>query len=355
MTLPEMCKDGWNSANTPCDMGRIRCEKQENRHFQGVTNMKSVLLSGLSVLALSGAAAAAEIGDTDTPIRLAVNEWTGQHLTTRIAGQILQQAGYDVEYVTAGYYNMYGAIGEGAIHAALEVWESNVADPYYAELEAGRVAEVGDLGLVAREGFAYPAHVADICPGLPDWRALQDCAMQFATAETIPAGRLVDYPADWGTPGADRVAALQLPFRAVPAGSEGALIAELRAATERQTPLLMVFWQPHWAAAAFDLEFVALPEGTEACYEDASVGPNPDATGDCDFPPSRIFKVAWSGFADQWPAAYEILQAYQLTTEAQEPMMGAVDVDGQDVEEVAAAYVAEHAEAIAAMIAAATE
>lgn len=39
------------------------------------------------------------------------------------------------------------------------------------------------------------------------------------TAETLPMGWLVDSPADWGTPGADRFAALELPFKAVPAGS----------------------------------------------------------------------------------------------------------------------------------------
>ena len=317
--------------------------------------MKSALLSGLSVLAMAGAVAAADIGDTGTPIRLAINEWTGQHLTTHVAGQILEQAGYTVEYVTAGYYNMYPAIGEGEIHAALEVWDSNVPDLYYDVLATGAITEVGNLGLAAREGFAYPAHVADLCPGLPAWEALQACAMQFATAETIPQGRLIDYPADWGTPGADRVAALDLPFRAVPAGSEGALVAELRASSERGTPLLMVFWQPHWAVSTYDVQFVDLPAGTPECYEDASAGPNPNVTGDCDFLPTRVFKITWSGFAETWPAAAEILAAYEMMTEDQQPMMGMVDNDGMAVEEVAAAYVAEHAEAISAMIAAATE
>jgi glycine betaine/proline transport system substrate-binding protein len=317
--------------------------------------MKSALLSGLSVLAMAGAVAAADLGDTGTPIRLAINEWTGQHLTTHVAGQILEQAGYTVEYVTAGYYNMYPAIGEGEIHAALEVWDSNVPDLYYDVLATGAITEVGNLGLAAREGFAYPAHVADLCPGLPAWEALQACAMQFATAETIPQGRLIDYPADWGTPGADRVAALELPFRAVPAGSEGALVAELRASSERGTPLLMVFWQPHWAVSTYDVQFVDLPEGTPECYEDASAGPNPNVTGDCDFLPTRVFKITWSGFAETWPAAAEILAAFEMMTEDQQPMMGMVDNDGMAVEEVAAAYVAEHAEAISAMIAAATE
>ena len=166
--------------------------------------------------------------------------------------------------------------------------------------------------------------------------------MNFATAETLPAGRLVDYPADWGTPGADRVAGLELPFKAVPAGSEGALIAELRASSEKKSPLLIVFWQPHWAMSAYDVQFVDLPAGEDACYEDAAWGVNPNALNDCDFLPTRIFKTAWSGFAEKWPAAYEILNAYQLTTEAQQPLMGAVDVDGGAIEEVVAAWLSDN-------------
>ncbi|MEO1199080.1 MAG: ABC transporter substrate-binding protein [Pseudomonadota bacterium] len=296
-------------------------------------------VSALALTLAAGTAMAAELGATDQPIKLAINEWTGQHVTTHIAGEILTRAGYEVEYVTAGYFNMYQAMGEGELHAALEIWTSNVSDQFGEERDAGHVVEISDLGLDAKEGFAYPAHVAEICPGLPDWEALKECAAEFATAETLPEGRLVDYPADWGTPGADRIAGLELPFKAVPAGSEGALIAELRASTERQSPLLIVFWQPHWAMSAYDVEFVALPEGEDACYEDPSWGTNPNAVADCDFIPTRIFKAAWSGFAETWPAAYEILEGYTLTTEQQQPLMGAVDVDGRSVEEVAAEWV----------------
>jgi len=182
---------------------------------------------GLAVASLAGTVHAAELGAVDEPIRLAVNEWTGQHVTTHVAGEMLKAAGYNVEYTTAGYMNMYQAMSDGEIHAALEIWSSNVSDDYAKHIDSGGVTEIGDLGLDAKEGIAYPAHVAEICPGLPAWEALKDCAQSFATAETLPAGRLVDYPADWGTPGADRITGLDLPFKAVPAGSEGALIAAL--------------------------------------------------------------------------------------------------------------------------------
>ncbi len=301
--------------------------------------MKLLATTGL-ILALAGSATAAELGAVNEPIKLAVNEWTGQHITTRIAGEMLTAAGYKVEYVTAGMMNQFQALADGDIDATLEIWSSNVSDEYAKKVKEGTVVEIGDLGLDAKEGIAYPAHVADLCPGLPDWKALKDCASVFATAETLPQGRLVDYPADWGTPGADRMKGLDLPFKAIPAGSEGALIAELRASTEKKSPLLITFWQPHWAMSAYDVKFVDLPPGNEACFTDPAWGPNPNAVNDCDFAPSRIFKAAWSGMADKWPAAAEILSAYKLSVADQQPMMGAIDVDGGSLEKVVADWMA---------------
>ncbi|MEM9146455.1 MAG: ABC transporter substrate-binding protein [Pseudomonadota bacterium] len=300
--------------------------------------MKPTFFGAVLMASVSTGAMAAELGAVDEPIRLAINEWTGQHVSTHIAGQMLERAGYQVEYVTAGYMNMWQAMADGEIHGAMEIWTSNVSESFSELEKAGKIVDISGLELEAKEGFAYPAHVAELCPGLPAWEALKDCAIQFATAETVPMGRLVDYPADWGTPGADRAAGLELPYKAVPAGSEGALIAELRASTEKKSPLLIVFWQPHWAMSAYDVQFVDLPVGTPECYEDPAWGPNPNATSDCDFIPTRIFKAGWAGLADKWPAAFEILEAYTLSTAVQQPLMGKVDVDGRPVEEVVAEW-----------------
>ncbi len=295
---------------------------------------------GIAIASLAGAVQAAELGAVDEPIKLAINEWTGQHVTTHIAGEMLKAAGYKVEYTTAGYMNMYQAMADGELHAALEIWSSNVSEDYAKKVEAGTVTEIGDLGLDAKEGIAYPAHVEELCPGLPAWEALKECAGQFATAETLPMGRLVDYPADWGTPGADRMTGFDLPFKAVPAGSEGALITELRASTEKKSPLLITFWQPHWAMSAYDVKFVDVPDGEAACFEDPAWGPNPNAVNDCGFAPTRIFKATWSGFDEKWPAAAEILANYTLDVADQQPLMGKVDVDGMSVEEAVAEWMA---------------
>ena len=195
-----------------------------------------------------------------------------------------------------------------------------------------------ETGFEAREGFVYPLHVKEICPELPAWEALVKCAGKFATAETLPQGRLIDYPADWGTPGADRMAGLKLPFKAVPAGSEGALISELKSSIAKKSPLLIVFWQPHWALSEYEVEWVDMPKAEDACFTDKSWGVNPDAINDCDFAAARVFKVVWSGFADKWPMAHRILENVKVDTATQQSMMAAIDRDGGKVEDQVAAW-----------------
>ena len=87
------------------------------------------LLTTAAALSLATTAGfAAEMGAVDEPIKLAINEWTGQHVSTHVAGEMLKAAGYNVEYVTAGYMNMWQAMADGEVHGAMEVWSSNVSE-----------------------------------------------------------------------------------------------------------------------------------------------------------------------------------------------------------------------------------
>ena len=121
------------------------------------------------------------------------------------------------------------------------------------------------------------------------------------------------------------------------------MIAEFKAATERKTPLISMFWRPHWAIKAFDLKFVELPEAAPECFDDPAYGPNPDATDDCGFIKTRVFKAVW-------PAAYEILKNVKLTNDDQEPLVRSVDVDGLTVENVTQEWVKDHAQEMQSIV-----
>ena len=121
------------------------------------------LATALSISILSGGAMAADLGATDEPIKLAINEWTGQHVSTHVAGAMLEAAGYKVEYVTAGYMNMYQAMSDGEIHGAMEIWSSNVSEDYAKKVSAGGV-ERNVFGVrLGGSGIGYGCD-EDFCP-----------------------------------------------------------------------------------------------------------------------------------------------------------------------------------------------
>ena len=43
--------------------------------------------------------------------------------------------GYNVEYVTAGYYPQVSAVADGDIHATLEIWSSNIGEGWDEHFE----------------------------------------------------------------------------------------------------------------------------------------------------------------------------------------------------------------------------
>jgi glycine betaine/proline transport system substrate-binding protein len=188
-------------------------------------------------------------------------------------------------------------------------------------LAAKKVEPVGDLGLNAIDAWGYTEATKTVCPDLPDWKALlkPQCVSALATAETLPNGRLLDYPADWGTASAKELEDFKVPFTAVPAGSEGALVAELQAAIAANKPLLVRFWAPHWLLAKAKLNWVRMPP----------CDPNDGAR--CILP-APVLKVVRAGFGDKWPAAYALMSHFQLGAEDQQNVTFEVDQNHKKID-----------------------
>ncbi len=271
-----------------------------------------------------GGAAQAQVPENDDPVVLALLEWTGQHISAKVAGYILEDMGYSVEYVTAGSYPSAIPLSEGEISAVLEFWSNNQGEYYPSLVEEGVIENGGDIGLNAYEGWLYPKYMEEQCPGLPDWDAFVGCSELFSTVETFPNGRFLAYPADWGHRSADIIEFTGIPYEAVPAGSEGALVAELNSAVERQAPLVMMFWSPHWVLSTVDYGWFEFPDEVREKFLIVNV---------------PVWKMLWPGLKDKWPAAYSVLKAYQLDNRSQEVMMDLIDNEGQDLDAVTRAWV----------------
>lgn len=301
-----------------------------------------ILKRAFSVIAVAGALAAASFSlaraaESSEPIRIAVNEWTGQHLSAYIAGDLLKKMGYEVEMVTAGGLPQFTAIARGELHANPEVWDNSVTDIYTNGLASGDLVNLGKLGLEPRDGWIYPPYMEEKCPGLPSYKALFDCAQAFATAETFPKGRVVAYPADWGTRTQDLVAAIDVPFVPIAGGSEGAMIAELKGALDSKEPILMMFWQPHWIFANLDVKWVEWVPTEGECVAEKQTRENA-----CGFSQASVDKIVSKSFPEKWPRAAAFMKAFTLTNDEQNRMIYEVDQQGRKLDEVVQEWIADN-------------
>lgn len=296
-----------------------------------MTITKTTLLAALSTLALQSAAQA-------DAIKIAINEWTGQHLSAHLTGALFEKLGHEVEFITAGAVPQFAALAEGSIHVQPEVWTNNVGDIYPKAVESGDIIVVGGLGLEPREGWIYPPYMEELCPGLPSYQALYDCAQAFAAADSFPDGRLITYPADWGTRSADLVKAIDMPFKPVPGGSEGAMLAELKSAVAAKQPILMMMWAPHWVHADIEMNWVDWDASDGACDEGSQ-----SRGSACGFAQASVEKIASKGFAADFPDAMKLLGSISISNDVQNAMILEVDQNGREVEEVVAAWIDDNA------------
>lgn len=294
-------------------------------------------LVGAAMLAVSSTFAA--VPESSDPIKLAKYDWTGQYITTEVAAEILRRMGYTVEIVQTTQVPSLQAIGDGEITASLEWWNQANKPLYDKAVEEKKIDPLGPTGLVGSEGWYYPSYVADKCPGLPDWRALEKCADIFATPETAPKGRVLDYPAEWNPDAQKWIDALGLNLTAVASGGEGATAAEVKSAVARQEPILVQWWEPTWMVSEFKLNIVKLDSDGVACGKAKEAGLGTTKLFDCAGKPIGIVKYIWPGARDKWPAAYKFLQTFEMKNEWQGPMAKMVEIEGKKVEDVAKEWV----------------
>ncbi len=280
------------------------------------------LLGAALAFAIAGGAAA-DVPESERPIRIPLHNWTGAQISGALGGQILERMGYNVEYVALAVLAAAAAVADGEITYTPEIWDNNLGEQWPKLLDAGEAVDLGTVGIDGREGWLYPKHMEEMCPGLPDWDAFLGCAEVFSSTETFPNGRFLDYPSEWQSRAGDLIRSESLPFDVVPAGSEGALVAELNSAVERKAPLVMMFWAPHWVLFQHEYGWIDIPDDLVAQYS---------------LQKPRIFKGAWPGIDEEWPVAARFLRNFKIDNKTQELLMGQIDNEGRDLMEVTAEW-----------------
>lgn len=281
-------------------------------------------------------------GELKSTVILGVTDWTAALLNAAIAEQVIERRlGYPVEtedVLDTG--DMLRDLESGDLAAVLEVWPSALEANQADMIEAGRVEDLGELGVIGKTGWFVPQYVLDENPELDTWEAFADrsVASRFATAETGRNGRFLGTDTNYEQFDEQLIDELDLPFEVVFTGSDEATADELTRAQATEDPVLLFWWTPTAEVMKFDLVNVALPERTAACEDEIDAG-EPQR---CDYPTDRLQKLGAPALRDEAPEVHRFLERFSLTTEDQLRMIDAVENGGRTVDDVAAGWISDN-------------
>jgi glycine betaine/proline transport system substrate-binding protein len=294
-----------------------------------------------SAAAIAVSLSTAALGqDSAEPIIIPTHNWSSQVVMAYVIGGIFESIGDKVEYVPADSQAVYEAIRNGDVTISHEVWQSSFGASFYNAMQKGGIIDAGNHAAATLEELGVPHYVIEqnLCPGLPAWEALKDCAAVFATADSEGKGRILEGPQSWhGDLMPDRIKALGLDDKFVVkfAGSADAIWAELASAKKEGRGIITFNWTPNFTDAdGFD--FIEFPAYTEGCRK-ADGG-----DGSCGSPKGWLKKAANYKFPKTHPLAYTIYTKISFTTQDIGQMAALVDIDKMSTEDAAKKWLADH-------------
>lgn len=268
------------------------------------------------------------------PINIILNDWTSQIVLSHITADIFHSMGYQTQFIQKTSNTQWGSLQRGLSHVQVEVWQGTMEKMYNRMKSKGGIIDAGTHDALTREEWWYPGYVGELCPGLPDWRALNACAHLFSTKETSPKGRYIGGP--WEKPDAARIRALNLNFKVIKAKNGNDLWAELAKSQRHNKAILLFNWTPNWIEAKYKGQFIEFPDHHPDCESDPQWGENPTFLHDCGNPKSGwLKKVAWLEMPNIWPCAYKVLQNINFNNEQLASLALEVDGNGHTYEQAA--------------------
>ncbi|WP_413057079.1 glycine betaine ABC transporter substrate-binding protein [Sporosarcina sp. 179-K 3D1 HS] len=113
----------------------------------------------------------------------------------------------------------------------------------------------------------------------------------------------------------------------VTTGSGAAMTAALKKAYDKEEPIIVTGWTPHWKFAKFDLKYLEDPKGVYGGEE-------------------QIRTIARTGLKEDLPEAYQILSNFKWTEEDMGDVMVAIQ-DGEKEEQAAQNWIDENSDKVA--------
>ena len=305
-------------------------------------NLRTKITSVVFSVIIAFASGQAMAKDSSAPIIIPTHYLSSQVVMAYVIGGIFESMGNNVEYVSADTQAVYESIRQGDVTISHEVWQSTFGKSFYAAMAKGGVIDAGTHAAPTLEEVGVPQWVIDknLCPGLPDYKALKKCAKVFSTVDSGGKGRILEGPQSWhGVEYPDRVEALLGNDWVVKfAGSADALWAELASAKKEGRGTIVFNWTPNFTDAE-GFVFIKWPPYYLGCRKQDG------GDSKCGSPIGWLKKAANYKFPKTPPRAYMAFSQMSFTAGQIGSMAALVDVNKMTHKDAAKKWLADNEDA----------
>lgn len=238
-------------------------------------------------------------------INLVYVNWAEGIAMTNLVKVILEEKmGYDVEVTMADVAPIFTSLANGDQDVFMDAWLP-VTHKSYME-EYGNDLE--DLGITF-EG----AKIGLVVPSYMDITSITELNSIAKDLHGEMIG--IDSGAGIMTTTEEAMDTYGLNLELIP-GSGPAMTAALGTAIEKEEPIVVTGWEPHWKFARWDLKFLDDPENVYGASE-------------------TIHTITRKGFSDDMPKAAKFLEKFFLDSQQLGDLMGAISDSKEEPEVVA--------------------
>jgi len=274
--------------------------------------MKSTMkaLAAAALLGLSMLPAHAQ----EKTIKLGTMAWEDVLPITGVARKVLEDKGYTVEVTDFSEWGIaYAALTRGDVEVLISQIDYIAQD--YWDRNKSRLEKVSIVSHGLFQALAVPSYV--------DVNSIEELN---ANADML-GGRIIGIEPGSGLmrESADAIDEYDLDLELVE-GSTAGMTAALKAAVDRQEPIVVTLWDPTWMFLKYDMKFLEDPKGVFA-------------------PPQSYNLIAHEGFSEEKPEAREILAGVFMPIDQVREINAAVS-DGKTMDQAIQDWIDANAELI---------
>ncbi len=244
-------------------------------------------------------------------IKLGYVNWAEGVAMTNLAKAIFEEKlDYTCEITMADVAPIFTSIANGDYDAFLDAWLP-VTHESYIEEYGDNLVNLGINYEGARIGLVVPSYVE--IDSIEEMNSIKDQV----------DGRIVGIDAGAGIMRATEraIPAYELDYE-LQSASDPVMVAALKTAIDKEEPVIVTGWAPHWKFARWDLKFLEDPQ---------------KVFGDVE----HVYTIARVGIEEDLPEAAEFLTNFKLDDQQLGDLMGRI-ADGQDEFEAATEWMNEN-------------